>query len=221
MAYPTVFNAHANFVFQWFGKDRYLRFKTLPPEIRKDRADSRMTGHGPRSNRSQWRLIYRITSRGWWPTAFLIGMILATPLPWRRRLLALVAGVVILDALILARLASMAAALFGASEPVPVEAWVRALDPLTESFNSWVPPVVSILIAWVAVAKPARTVDVRATGTPLGRLLFGGRRRVAASQQRVGQGGAGGRGGEGEGQAEGETQADERPGAGPGFGLGE
>ena len=113
-------------LFQWFGEDRHLRFKTLPPEIRKDRADSRMTGYGRSSKRSQFRIIYRITSRGWWPTAFFVGMMLATPLPWRRRLTGLVAGVFLLDALILARLALIAAALFGASETVPVEGWTRA-----------------------------------------------------------------------------------------------
>lgn len=202
--YPTAFNAHANVLFQSFGEKRHLRFKTLPPESRNDRADSRMNGYGRHSDRPQWRLIYRITSRGWWPTAILIGLLVATPLPWLRRIGTLLAGLLILDALILARLASMAVMLYGASEPVPVERWVRARGPLTESFNSWVPPVASVLLAWVAVARPSSTIDGRASGTRLGRLLFGLRPRGAGpgegagSGEDIGDGHAGGGGEEGE-----------------------
>ena len=158
-----------------------------------------MTGFGPHVKRAQWRLVYRITSRGWWPTAVLIGMIAATPLPWRRRAARLVAGVLVLDALILARLAVMAVALFGASESVPVERWVRVMGPLSESFNSWVPPTVSVLFAFAVVASPSRTIDLRVSRTPLGRLLFGRQRRgAAASGDGVGDGDAGGHAEQGE-----------------------
>jgi hypothetical protein len=159
--YPRVFNEHANLVFHWFGDHREVRFKTLPPGTRKDGSDSRMSGYGPGYSKAQWRLIYRIQSRGWWPTAMLIGMVLATPLALRRRLIALVGGVLLLDGTLLLRIAVTAETMFGASGPRPDALATRVLDPVIESFNSWVPPTVCVLLSWVVVARPSRTIDVR------------------------------------------------------------
>jgi hypothetical protein len=169
--YPKLFNEHANVVFQWFGAERRLHFKTLPEGSRRDGSDSRMSGYGPHHPKAQWRLIYRIESRGWWPTAILIGMVVATPLPLRRRIGALLAGLVLLDALILARIAATAGVMYGASGPKPDEFFQGILDPVLESFNSWLPPAMSVLLSWVVVCQPARTIDVRAAwiGSLLGR----------------------------------------------------
>jgi hypothetical protein len=160
--YPKLFNDHANLVFQWFGEGRQVRFKTLPEGSRKDGSDSRMSGFGPQHSRSEWRLIYRIQSRGWWPTAMLIAMILVTPLPLRRRIGALLAGIVLLDVLLLSRLAATAGVMFGASGPRPDELYQRLFGPVVESFNSWVPPAMSVLFTWVVVCRPATAIDVRA-----------------------------------------------------------
>jgi len=180
--YPKLFNAHANVVFQWFGEGRQLRFKTLPEGSRKDGSDSRMSGFGPRSARSEWRLIYRIQSRGWWPTAILIGMILATPLPLRRRIGALLGGLVLLDALLLARLAATAAVMYGASAPKPDPVYERLLEPVVESFNSWVPPAMSVLFTWVVVCRPGGFIDARSGW--LASLLGRSGRRAAAPPAR-------------------------------------
>lgn len=178
--FPKLWNEHANLVFQWFGEGRRLHFKTLPEGTRKDGSDSRMSGYGPSHPKAQWRLIYRIESRGWWPTAMLIGMVVVTPLPLRRRVGALLAGLLVLDALLLARIAAIAGVMYGASGPKPDEFSERILGPVIESFNSWLPPAMSVLLAWVIVCRPSQTIDLHAAWFA-SRRGRGGRRPTAAT----------------------------------------
>jgi hypothetical protein len=161
--YPRIFNAHAepiyNALLRWVSPERSLRLATIDPSQHADRRDTRMVGYGPYRKPREFREFYRVHSMGWWPTAVVTGLVLATPLPWRRRLLAWLAGVLLVDALLLLRVGVMVWVNFAASVPGAGEGWNRTRHVAEESFTSWVPPLVIALVSWAAVARPASTVD--------------------------------------------------------------
>ena len=162
--YPTAFNAHAGVVFNLAlaiaSPERSVRMATIDPGLNADRRDTRLVGL--EGGRRLWRQFYRVFSMGWWPTACVTGLVLATPLPWRRRLLALAGGVLIVDALLLVRIGVMVLLNYAVSGPDPGAGWERAREVAEESFISWVPPLVFVLLAWASVASPATTIDLAA-----------------------------------------------------------
>jgi hypothetical protein len=204
--YPMLFNAHAqpvyNAVLAVVAPGHYLRITTIrTADV--DRRDTRMVGFGPRSTEREWRQFHRVFTRGWWPTAIVMGMVLATPLPWRRRAVALVAGVLIADALILIRIGVMIFLNYVVSEQGA--GWEGVRKVAEESFRSWVPPLVIVLISWVAAARPASTIDLAAAR----HLLRPRRASAAPAGQGVGEGRAGRVAGEGQQQRERGAEADE------------
>lgn len=204
--YPTLFNAHAqlayNAVLAVVAPGHHVRMDTIETQDA-FRPDTRMVGFGPGKQEREWRQFHRIQPQGWWPTAFVIGMVLATPLPGRRRAVALVAGVLIADALILIRIGVMIFLNYAVSEQGA--GWEGVRRVAEESFRSWVPPLVIALISWVAVAQPASTIDLAAA-----RHLFRPRRASAAGAgQGLGEGRAGRVAGEGQQQRESGAQGDE------------
>jgi len=202
--YPRLFAAHAEPVLDALGGERQLRVATLDPALRSDRADLRIVSLDPRGDLRHWRIAVRLWSRGWWPTAAASAMILATPLAWRRRLAALVAGIALLDLLLLLRLGLLVLALDAATAPGGSGSGSRALQVNVESFNSWVAPLVSVLLVWAVVARPGAHIDLR------------GIRRWLP-----GQGAAGGVGQEGEQQRQREAEGDEAGAGGDRPGRGE
>jgi hypothetical protein len=197
--YPRIFNAHAepiyNAVLRWVSPERSVRMVTIDPSKYADRRDSRMVGFGPYREPREFRQFYRVHNMGWWPTAVVTGLVLATPLPWGRRLLAWLAALLIVDVLLLLRVGVMVWLNFGSSVPGAGEGWERARHVAEASFTSWVPPMVIALVAWAAVARPASTVDWAGAL----RTLPSGRK------QRVGQAASGGV------AEKGQEETDERP----------
>ena len=188
--YARIFNAHAepiyNTVLRWVSPERRVRMATLDPSQYADRRDTRMVGFGPYREPREFRQFYRVHTMGWWPTAVVTGLVLATPLPWRRRLLTWLAALLLVDALLLLRVGVMVWVNFAASVPGAGEGWERARQVAGESFTSWVPPMVIALVAWAAVGRPASSVDWSAALRLLG--PSGRQHRVAqASTRRVGQ----------------------------------
>lgn len=183
--YPALFNAHAQVVFNGVlavvAPGHHLRIATIETDDA-DRRDTRMVGFGPGRAEREWRQFYRVFPMGWWPSAFVIGMVLATPLPWRRRGLALLGALAIADALLLIRIGVMIFLNYSITESVDPEGWLRARGVAEESFRSWVPGLVTVLVSWVSVARPASSIDLTSA-----RRRLGGS-RSAAPREKLGEG---------------------------------
>ena len=112
----------------------------------------------------RWRAELSLLRLGWWPTAVLAALILATPMSARRRALAVLAGFLWLHAYVLLRLFAGAAyadyeALRPGAESVrPVHALLRSGAEIVEAN---VVLVAVVLLAWVVLARPGRTLDAR------------------------------------------------------------
>jgi hypothetical protein len=158
--YPRLFAAHAGPLLDALTGKRQLRIAAADPALRADRADLHVASFDARGLVRHWRIEVRLWSRGWWPTAAASALILATPLAWGRRLGALAAGVALLDLLLLLRLGLLVWALDGATGPGGAGVRSLALQVIIESFNSWVAPLVSVLLVWAVVARPGAHVDL-------------------------------------------------------------
>lgn len=166
LVYPKLVNAHAepvvNLALQLFSEDRHVRIDTLDARQYRDARDTRIVAFGPHAEPFAWRGFYRVQTRGWWPTAILIALVVTTPMSRRRRLGALVGGVVLLDALLLLRLGAVVLTSYAASAPDADPRWMRASELARESFASWLPPLLGVLVAWGGLARP-RSIDLAAT----------------------------------------------------------
>ncbi len=202
--FPTLFNAQAEWVLnagmQVLSDGYRVRVRTLDPARYRDRRDTHLVGYGPRASARdfQWRAAYRIHSRGWWPMAIALAMVAATPLPLRRRLLAALGAALIVNALVLLRVGLLVAVNFGYSESPTDPAWRRAHEVSQASFESWVGALVTVLIAWAAVARAPSTLDLESGWS----WLSAGRRRSSRADPAAGEGAAGGIGGEAQQQSQ-------------------
>ena len=111
----------------------------------------------------RWRAELSLLRLGWWPSAVLAALLLATPMSARRRALALLAGFVWIELYVLLRLfaevgyadyeavAGPDGALVG-----PVHALLRSSAEVLEAN---VVLVAVVLLGWVLLARPARGLD--------------------------------------------------------------
>ncbi len=175
--YLGLLRAQAGLAYAPFDGDLEARLE--PPGPDADAwADTLLVGiHRPTGARA-FEVSVPMWRRGFLPTAVLAALVLATPIAWRRRVLALVAGLVLLDAFVLAQLGIMAWAIVGqitAASPEDRVWWERASLVAAGSFSSRTPIVAATLLVWTAVARPGRALDLRAAGRRLGRALSGRR----------------------------------------------
>jgi hypothetical protein len=132
---------------------------------------ARPKGHGPDTANPVAQIPFDSGSQGWIPVAMLIALVVATPLPWRARGKALLAGFCLLEIMIIATiLVSVSHSLAGETAP----AWFRgsllyANHLLVE--NIWFNFVPSLLlwVGWLAWCGHWK---------PLGQLLLGGQAPV-------------------------------------------
>ncbi len=100
--YRAIFAAGGNTLFHWFGPSGSVSFEPMSsPDHAKDMS-IRLTKLRPRriSGTMEIKSVYA----GYRPTAFLISLVLATPIPWKRRWQALVWGLVLVNAFVAFRL---------------------------------------------------------------------------------------------------------------------
>ena len=162
--YPRLFHAQVNGLSQAVGRLGALRALHLSvPERRRDGSDTVMRGFDRRRIEPRWTAYFKIFGRGYWPVAAVVALVLATPLPWPRRLASALAGALLVNAFTLAQMTAVAIALFGSAESAPgaAEGWNRARSVAEHFFNSELPRLAAILIAWAAVAAPGRLLDLR------------------------------------------------------------
>lgn len=112
----------------------------------------------------RWRAELSLIRLGWWPAAVLAALILATPMRARRRAFALAAGFLWISAYVLLRLfAGAAYADYEALRPgaESVGAMHALLRSSAEILEANVVLVAVVLIAWVVLARPGRSLDAR------------------------------------------------------------
>ncbi|HEX5065855.1 MAG TPA: hypothetical protein VFY49_07060 [Myxococcota bacterium] len=135
-----------------------------PAEPTLEGADTVMEAREAGLPKPRWRAELSFLRLGWWPTAVLAALVLATPMSGRRRALALLAGVLWINAYVLMRLfAEVAYADYEALRPGAESVGVAhaLLRSGAEILEANVVLVAVVLLAWVALARPAQGLDTR------------------------------------------------------------
>ncbi len=159
--YPRIVHAEANLLFRSFGSDRSITFAGIDPASTADGSDTQMRGMVRGEETRRWQAVYSVRRQGYWPSAALLAMVLATPMSGRRRALALPGAAVLLNVFLMAQVAAVGLCAFGASEPTgPDPGWLRALSIATRLFNSPVPSYALVFVLWTLLARPSTGIDV-------------------------------------------------------------
>lgn len=156
--YPGLFHAQANALFAALGAPE-LRLATPPPGSGVA-TDTLLERRAPGAAEPAWQSWFSLTRIGYWPSAALLALLLATPLRPGRRALAALAGLTLLDALTLARV--------GVEIAHADRALAQGMDgPLglllrigSESLTATIPSVAFVFGCWVLVASPRRAIDL-------------------------------------------------------------
>lgn len=175
-AYPALFHAHANAVLGWL-ETPHVRLG--PPAPGSDiPTDTVMTGAPHAGAEPSWRSWFSVHRIGYWPSAALLAMLLATPLPPARRALAIVSGLGLLDLLTLGRIGveiAYASYELAHGPGAPARGALHLLLRTgSEALTATIPSVAFVFVCWVLVASPWRTIDLSAL-----RYLRGSPSRVA------------------------------------------
>ena len=101
-AYAACFRATANLLFGSFAGQGSVRF--APAAGRGREADAEVTFTSPRTG-AVGRVPVASRRMGYVPTAMLIGLVLATPLPWSRKVRALLWGFLLINGFVVLRVA--------------------------------------------------------------------------------------------------------------------
>jgi hypothetical protein len=129
-----------------------------------DGVDTVMEEMPPGERAPRWRAELSLLRLGWWPSAVLAALMLATPMTGRRRALSMLAGFLWIELYVLLRLfAEIAYADREALSPGgpltgPLHALLRTAAEVLEAN---VVLVAVVLLAWIAIARPARVLDAR------------------------------------------------------------
>lgn len=172
-AYPALFHAHANALLARLEAPR-VRLEAPAPESGM-RTDTVMIGPA-RAGAPTWHSYFSVGRIGYWPSAMLVAMLLATPLAPLRRALALAIGLALLDLFTLARIGvEIAYASYELAHGPGAPAhgpWHLLLRVGSESLTATIPSVAFVLVCWVITASPWRSIDLSAA-----RALIGDRPR--------------------------------------------
>jgi len=132
---------------------------------------------GPEADEPIWRLVTSALRLGYWPSAVLLALLLATPMSVRARWLSAVGGLLWLHAFALARLGLevlRASAELESGQAVEAGGALLAYRTLSEVSNSNIVVIATVFLGWVVVARPRQSLEMRS----LARLLGQGGRRV-------------------------------------------
>jgi hypothetical protein len=128
-----------------------------------DGVDTQMLELRPGDPTPRWRAEFSLLRLGWWPTAVLTALVLATPMTGRRRALALLAGFLWIELYVWMRLyASIVYADFevvaGPGKPAIslLHTFLRGSDEVLEANGVL---IAVVLIGWVLVARPGSAFD--------------------------------------------------------------
>lgn len=145
------------------GADGSIRLRASDPHV--ENVDTVMVATDDGAPAPRWRAELSLVRLGWWPSAVLAALVLATPMSARRRALALLAGFLWIELYVLLRLAAEvpfadyeASMGPGGALAGPAHALLRSGADILEAN---VVLVAVVLIAWVVLARPARGLDAR------------------------------------------------------------
>jgi len=163
---------------------RSVHFERPDAETRRGRADTNMLGRTKGKLKYDWRVTFSSYRRLFWPSAALVALMLATPMPRRRLAWALPVPLVVLFAFFMLELVALASVVNGAKQPVAVgesSLW-RDLLPVVEAmFNSPITNYSLVFLLWAMFATPTRGLDTQSLQAMLRRLLGPGRADPAES----------------------------------------
>ncbi len=169
-AYPAVFHAEANFVFNVFGGEQVVRFSKA---AKGDGSDTKMAGYERGRFEPRFTARYKISERGYWPLVIVAAMVIATPLPLLQRASALVIGMALINAFTLMQVGSLVFVSYRVAAGDEAVFWQHASSAATGIFNSEIPRIVAVLLVWALVARPAKTIDMSLAQARLRRLIGG------------------------------------------------
>ncbi len=160
--YARGYRAAGDWLFGNFGGDGVVRFE--PPERRKEQVDTQITIGNRRTRGKPQTADHSARLTGYLPTALLAALVLATPVPWWRRLVALAVGLVLVHALIAVRV--YVALLYGFSQPndvalyAPSPFWAATLKHTFQVVTVWVSfAFVAPLFLWALITLRRRDVE--------------------------------------------------------------
>lgn len=154
-AYGVYFRACADLAYRSIGSDGIVRFLPLSPPT--EDGDTKMK-LGNRKTRAVRRIGIDSRRIGYTPTAFLIALILATPVVWTRRGKALVGGLILIHVYMILVLGVLLLKWFSADHPVALleftpfwrQLLLNAVEVIVFSPFTWVavPTAVWILVTF-------------------------------------------------------------------------
>ncbi len=161
-AYPDLFRAHANGLFAALGAPE-LRLEPRSPDAR-PRADTWLRRAAADGGAPPWEAWFDLDRIGWWPSAALVALLLATPLAPGRRALAIAGGLVLLDAVTLGRIGveiGYAGYELAHGSGAPARGPLHLLLRVgSESLTATVPSAAAVLVLWVLLARPRHAIDL-------------------------------------------------------------
>jgi hypothetical protein len=168
--YPAFLQAHAAPILSWAtGHPVGLR---EPQPGGAAEVDTVMKGYAHGSIHPLWVSRFSVTRVGYWPSAVLAALILATPLAPLRRAAVLLGGLLLLDLVTLGRLGVEIAYAYYEVEHGPGQAAQGVVHFLlrvgSESLTASIPSAAAVLLIWVLVANPRQALDLASARALLG-----------------------------------------------------
>ncbi len=169
--YPGLFRAQARAVFGAGEPPALTLRKATGASL--DEKDTFVEAFDGEAAEPSWRLSISAVRLGYWPSAVLVAMLLATPMRARRRLLAIGLGVAWLHVFAFGRLELeilRAFAELAQGSTAEATGSLPAYRAVSEVMNSNIVVISAVFLGWVAVASPRRALEMssltRLLGTP-------------------------------------------------------
>lgn len=180
-AYPELFRAGAAALLAHGDPPEVM---VRPGALRSGAAtDTFVEGIEPGAEKPSWRLSFSTIRMGYWPSAVLLALLLATPMPARRRAFSALAGLAWIGAYAGVRLwldvVRAQAELAGGGAKATAEGSVLYLRTASQVLGSNIFEIAVILLAWVVLANPQRVLRLGGLARLLG-MPRGGRSGPAA-----------------------------------------
>lgn len=159
-AYPALFHAQANALLAALDAPHVRLAAPGPGSL--PGTDTAMRG-APRAGAApEWESTFGVVRIGYWPSVALAALLLATPLPARRRALAVAAGLALVDLFTLARVGveiAYASYEVAVGPGGPTRSVTHLLLRVgSESLTATIPSTAFVLVCWVLLARPRQTV---------------------------------------------------------------
>lgn len=152
--YSTAYRAVGNVLFGSFGSDGLVRFEPLPDD--KSRDDTMIVIKNRRVPGGQVSHPHNTQLRAYLPTATAVALILATPIPWRRRWKAALLGWMLINGVVAMRMLIVLLYGFSRDHPCalysPGPFWDGVVVALWNIFDVWIGfAFVAPIFVWIVV----------------------------------------------------------------------